>query len=124
MNHKRKFYGRELYGSDLDLCIVSKFPHGVVAIYDYKRNGEGISFAEVILYNALVTVAPVFIIEIENPETGPFVIRRYKTGNPNPDPPAVVFFDTKTKLSDWPAFIKWERELRATYSQRGGWTLE
>jgi hypothetical protein len=117
---KHKECGGNLYATDADLCLVEKRPPGTVAYLDYKAPSDSITFAEVIQYNEWMKQAPVYIVEGENPEVGPFVIKRYLGGDWGPHPPDVSLED-ETKCPDWDAFWQWERELRVEYRKRGGW---
>ena len=76
-----------------------------------KRPGEPLSFAEVLAYNELAEIAPVYIIEVRDPETGPFSIRRYRSGDWHPSPPVVVS-DFVTTCTGWDALRAWEQAVR------------
>jgi hypothetical protein len=117
---KHKECGGDLYATDADLCLVSKDPPGTVAYLDYKTSWDRIRFSEVIQYNVWMKHAPVFIIEGDDPENGPFEVKRYLGGNWKPKPP-IVNLEHVTSCADWDEFWKWERELRAEYKRRGGW---
>ena len=110
----------DFYATDADFCLVSKHPPGTVAYLDYKGSGEGISFSEAIQYNEWLQHAPVFIVEGPNPETGPFVIKRYLGGDFRPEPPEVELEEI-VRVNDWRGFGAWEASLRQKYSRRGGW---
>lgn len=111
---------RRFYATDADFCLVSKKPPGTVAYLDYKGSGEGVTFTEAIQYNEWMAHAPVYIVEGRNPTAGPFKIRRYLGANWRPDPPDVNYGDLVV-ANDWQEFGEWERRLRDTYRQRGGW---
>jgi hypothetical protein len=115
--HFHKTGPRELYASDLDLVCVHKNPPGIVAAIDYKTPHDSVSFAEVILYNALLSFSvPVYIITSVEPfET--FTIEQYTGGNHIPNPPAVNMI-TIHKDIDREAFWAWERALRASYQAK------
>lgn len=71
-------------GCDLDFMIVEKNPDGIVAFMDVKRPGENVTFAEVIGYNALRKVAPLYLLYVNGPEAleaGRFEVQRYLGGN-------------------------------------------
>jgi hypothetical protein len=112
--------GHGFYATDVDLVLVEKRPPGVVAIVDCKQPGEPVSFAEVLAYTALLSVAPVYLVEVDDPLTGPFAIRRYRTGDWEPRPPEVAL-EPVAVCADWAAFRRWERALRRTYA---GWPTE
>jgi len=122
----RKF-GPRSYGIDLDFVLVEKNPPGIVAFQDYKYPSEldYVRFAEVLAYNRLMTVAPVYIVETANPEEGPFSVRRYWGGDSRPNPP-VVKLPLVGVFVDWEAFYKdFEEKLRAAFRKRNGqWTIE
>jgi hypothetical protein len=120
--HKEKLRG-DFYATDADLCLVSKFPPGTVAYIDYKASEKDfVQFSEGIQYNEWLSHAPVYIIWAEEPETGPFTIRRYLGSNWRPDPPEVNWGDIEPiHLEDWAAFKDWERDLRKEFRSRGGW---
>ncbi len=109
-----------MYATDADFCLVSKEPPGTVAYLDYKRPRDKIQFAEVIQYNEWMKSAPVYIVEGEDPNSGPFVIKRYLGGDWKPEPPKVTLEDEAT-CQDWDAFWNWERKLREEYKRRKGW---
>lgn len=117
--HKQAL-GSGFYATDADLCLISKDPPGTVAYLDYKGSGEDITFAEAIQYNEWLSHAPVFIVEGHDPETGPFIIKRYLGGDWKPEPP-IVELEFVTKVDDWHGFGSWESGLRQEYSKRGGW---
>lgn len=117
---KHKECGGNLYATDADLCLVSKNPPGTVAYLDYKMPNDLITFAEVIQYNEWMRQAPVYIVEGQNPETGPFIIRRYLRSDWKPNPPNINL-ESGITCQDWEAFWKWERKLRSEYERRGGW---
>ena len=91
-----------------------------MAYLDYKAPGDNVTFTEAIQYNEWMTHAPVFIVEGESPENGPFTIRRYLGADWRPDPPMVNYGDDRF-VSDWESFEEWERWLREQYRRRGGW---
>lgn len=116
--HKTQL-GVGYYASDVDLALVSKNPPGPVAYLDYKRSlGEGVTFAEVLLYNALMRKAPVYIVT-GDPEKGPFVIRQYLGGDWRPDPPQVEY-GLEIHIPDWKEFRRWENKLRNKYEEQLG----
>ena len=117
---KHKDLNNRYYASDADLCLIDKYPPGVVAYIDYKGSGEPITFAEVILYNEWLKQAPVFIVEGRDPENGPFKIKRYLGGNWKPNPCETIL-ETIEEISDWSCFAEWEGKLRNAYRSRNGW---
>jgi len=117
---KHKDLNNKFYATDADFCLVSKTPPGTVAYLDYKGSGEGVTFSEVIQYNAWMMQAPVYLVLGENPETGPFDIYRYLGGDWKPNPPTYKTELTK-KCDGWEQFEEWESVLRNEYQKRGGW---
>ena len=109
--HKARLGPGGYYASDLDLVLVAKAPAGIVAFLDCKQPGEPLSFAEVLTYNGLLAVAPIYVVEVRDPEAGPFAIRRYLGGDWHPRPPEVRL-EPIGVCPDWPAFGAWERSLR------------
>ena len=67
-------------------------------------------------YNALRALAPVCVVEVRDPTTGPFTVRRYRGGDWRPSPPRVDL-EPVAVCAGWEAFAAWERSLR---SQGGG----
>jgi len=119
--HKQPPWPRTFYCTDADLCLVSKHPPGTVAYIDYKDRGDDVTFAEGIQYNEWVKHAPVFIVSTSNPENGPFLIKRYLSANWHPNPIDVTYGE-EVVCPDREALISWEKELRAEYTRRGGWS--
>lgn len=102
------------YASDADLVLISKVPPGIVAYLDYKHPADSVTFAEVILYNVWMQSAPVYLIQGNDPERGPFDVYQYLGGDYHPAIPTVV----KKKvahLSNWDDFRQWETRLRIQY---------
>lgn len=67
-----------------------------------------------------MTDAPVFIVEGDDPNEGPFKIKRYLGADWRPEPVDVNYGDV-IYVQDWQGFEDWERELRLEYRKRGGW---
>lgn len=108
------------YACDGDLCLVSKFPPGTVAYLDYKTTTDYVTFSEGIQYNEWMHHAPVFIIEGDDPENGPFTIYRYLGANWRPEPPTVNL-EKVEYCETWTEFEAWETWIRNEYRKRGGW---
>lgn len=106
-----------LYGMDVDFCCIEKHPNGIAAFLDFKTPWESITFAEVIGYNALMSMAPVYIIRAPDPEQGPFQVFAYMAGNPGPDPPDVRL-ELRETCPNWPALGRWEAKMRGDYRKR------
>lgn len=112
-------YYEGLHATDIDFCLVSKYPPGIVAFLDFKLwSDEGVTFAEVLAYNKLTKIAPVYIIE-----GGPkcldssLIIREYVAGNYRPFPPIVTWGDTTVSISGRQEYSEWEKSLRESYSE-------
>jgi len=121
-----KLLGDELYACDLDFVLVSKHPPGIVAVFDYKRPDDDITFSEVLAYNKLKQDGiPLYIVVGEyDPDNGKpfseFEVYRYLGGNWAPDPPTVKK-ELVTLISAPPGtdlryqFREWEKKLRQDY---------
>jgi hypothetical protein len=114
-----KDYGGDLWSLDGDMIWVEKNPPGIVAYIDYKALNDTITFSEVLAYNQWSKTAPVYIIQADDPETGPFTVLRYEGGNWKPDPPIV---ETRTiqEFPVWESLTTWERKLRERWRDNGG----
>lgn len=107
------------YGCDLDFRLVDKKPtEHVVADLDFKREGDSITFAEVIAYNHDVRQGiPVYIItgqkEFTNlsPQEHRFSIDQYLGGDYRPYPPEPILERIRDNMT-WEELSKWENEVR------------
>lgn len=116
---KHKDYGDKLYSLDGDMIWVEKEPPGIVAYIDYKTTDDNVTFSEVLAYNVWATTTPVYIIQADDPETGPFTVLRYEGGNWKPEPPDVEMrFVLLCK--DWEELTDWEGKLRDRWKKNGG----
>jgi hypothetical protein len=99
------------YACDIDFCLVGKYPPRIVAYLDVKTMGDTVTFSEVIAYNELIKLAPLYLVYSENIECGVFGIWKYTGGDWHPDPPII---NSKKILdcNNWNEFYAWERELR------------
>lgn len=105
------------YACDLDFCLVSKEPPGIVACLDVKRSCEPVTFAEVLAYNTVLLLGvPVYIVRVQDPKDGPFTVQQYVSGDWKPEPP-VVRYGPPRRYPTWEAFFEWERELRNAYTK-------
>jgi hypothetical protein len=107
--HKK--LSRRFYACDLDFILVGKSPYRIIAFLDYKRQTEPLTFSEIIAFNELKKLAPVFIVRSNNVEQGPFQILRFEGGDPTPDPPvynltAIHYCKTWQDLEDWEAGVR------------------
>lgn len=113
--HKAKL-GKGYYACDIDFAIVEFQPAGIVAFFDYKKPRDSVSSTEVVVYNELVSTAPLYIVESPSPEDGPFKISLYINGElvGYGKPPRI---DTRfvTTCSNWQQFKEFEDELRRGY---------
>ncbi len=105
------------YGLDVDFCCVEKRPAGIAAFIDYKTPWEAITFSEVIAYNDLMALAPVYVIRAADPERGPFQVFEYLGGDFKPDPP-VVKLEFRANCKDWLALGTWEAMARTAFRKR------
>ncbi len=112
--HMHKKLDKTFWATDLDLVLVDKYPPGIVAVIDYKKPSDSVSFTEAILYNLLITTAPVFIVEAINPYVGPYTIKVYKWGSWKEFPPRIEYREV-IQLADRDAYEEWERMLRSEY---------
>jgi len=108
--HKNEM-SKSFYACDLDLVLIIKYPPKIVAFLDYKLPRDNVTFTEVIAYNQLLTLAPVYIIRGTKECNGPFVIYQYLSGNWAPDPPTVQV-DKVKECETWTALEKWEASIR------------
>jgi len=117
--HKIKC-SEEKFACDLDLVLVSKVPKAAInAFLDYKKFGDKVSFSEVLAYNNLISMAPLFIVRSADPDNGPFYIRKYLSGDWRPYPDPIVQLGEPIKLANWDEFNKWETSLRMAITLGG-----
>lgn len=102
---------KKFYACDIDFVLVDKYPFRIVAFLDYKGRFEKVTFSEVIAYNYLLTIAPLYIIRSRDVETGPFDIWSYLGGDPQPEPP-VIKDELVRQCESWNDLGEWEHELR------------
>lgn len=114
--HRHKQLLPSLFAIDIDFCLVEKhpIPH-VVALIDYKKTSDEITFAEVCAYNHFIlTGIPVYIVT-GSVETGEFIIEQYMGGHhKKPD----VRKEFILKTSNWQEFQSWEVQLRSKSKAR------
>lgn len=118
--HKSELPGH-MVGCDLDFVLVEKNPDCVVAFLDVKRHGEAVTFAEVIAYNRMLVVAPLYLLYTAGPEAmeaGRFDIYRYLGGNRGPNPPTIQM-ELYGRVGSWGEYRRWEQALRDA-SKPGG----
>lgn len=91
------------YASDLDFVLVTG-NRTIVAFLDYKTPNDQITWAEGIMFDNLLELAPVYIVVAPpEPLEGPFKISRYINRAVQQD---------EAILSTWDDFDDWEGELR------------
>lgn len=112
-----KTLSRRFYACDLDFVWAEKSPPGIVAFVDYKHPSDGVTFSEVLVYNTLLKIAPVYIIESPNPELGPFKVLSYLGGDWRPEPP-MVHTELARTCPTWAALEQFEQEIRDRYRSR------
>jgi hypothetical protein len=109
--HKKRA-PKSFYACDLDFVLVAKFPSAhIVAILDYKKPRDNVSFSEVIAYNELSKHIPLYIIRGNDPKRGPFIIERYDSGDHRPEPPIVNTTPIR-QCESWQDLAEWEKTLR------------
>ena len=107
-----KTVNKDFWAIDLDFVLVDKGAGGrIVAILDYKKKRDRVTFAEVLAYNSLLAIAPIYVIQGDDPENGPFTVFKYLSGEWRPNPPKVRL-EAITELGDWSEFESWEASLR------------
>jgi predicted nucleotidyltransferase len=106
--HKRLL--PSLFAIDIDFCLISRdpWPH-IVAVLDYKKSDDEITFAEVVAYNDLVMRGiPVYIV-VGDADVGKFSISKYTGGHHvRPD----IRTELVCKTNNWREFESWEIQLR------------
>jgi hypothetical protein len=109
---------RPLYACDIDFVIVEFKPRrGIVCYYDYKRAPDPIRATERVAYEAQLVVAPVFIVEGENPTEGPFDVYEFMgvTDRGAKDEKAIL--EHRIFCKNWLYLAEWEYQLRIKYRQ-------
>ena len=115
----------DLYASDFDLVLVSKKPARIIAVVDYKRPGDCVSFAEGVAYDDLIMRGiPVYIVTATWSEGRKvpftrFTVQRLVWANWRPDPPECDFEAVLLDVS-WRKFRQWEVDLRERFARSGG----
>jgi len=113
-----KFLIDTFYASDIDFVLVSKNPPGIIAVLDYKKPGDDVTFAEVLAYNNLLELGLSVYIIVGNEPFDKLKIYRYLGGGWKPDPPKVSLrFVTETKSRA--DFATWEKRLRQEHNLKG-----
>lgn len=110
--HKQRLPA-SMFGCDLDFVITEKNPDCIVAFVDMKRPGELVTFAEVIVYNQLLRLAPLYLLYANEDALGEgrFEIRRYLGGNRGPNPPTIRS-ELYGRVDNWLEYRRWEQALR------------
>jgi len=103
------------YACDVDFALVSKQPPGVVAFLDYQVGEEAVSFSEVLAYNEMLSIAPVFIVRGDAEAEGPFDVLEYEGGDYRPEPPRVQLTLVLQQV-DWAGLSAWESDIRRAYA--------
>lgn len=100
------------YACDLDFILITKKPTArIVAFLDYKGMFDDVSFSEVIAYNSLMSIAPVYIVRGKDPQLGPFDIQEYRGGFWQPEPP-MVNLKHLYHCDNWNDLVAFELSLR------------
>jgi len=115
----KEFLGNGFYGGDLDYVVVEFKPPGIVAFYDYKMPGDSVSNTEVVYYNELIKIAPLYIVESQKPREGPFKIDIYLLGKTNGiDIPPTVCTQEICICKNWFRFRCFEAIMRTEYRKK------
>lgn len=113
------------YALDLDFVLVEKNSHPdgvdplIVAVLDFKQDGDTLTFTEVLTYNELINDGiPVYIVKTQ---TSSFVdktvnehrfdVVQYLAGDWRTFPPETSCETVRSGL-DWSEFATWQSELR------------
>lgn len=117
--HRVRF-PRNFYAFDTDLVLVSKNPPKILAILEFKNQGDRLSFSEVLGFNHLKEAlpdVPIYIIEARKPFVGVeedlhrFDVYEYVYGDWRPDPPEVMLSPILLGAT-WYDLLTWESALR------------
>ena len=109
---KHKSLDPSFYACDLDFVLVDKKEGGrIVAFLDFKKPLDSITFSEVLAYEILKVIAPIYIVVSPAPDDGPFSVRQYISGNYRPYPPECNI-QKICECLNWEQFAQWEKELR------------
>lgn len=113
---RHKDLSNRFYACDLDFVFVQKTPlPDIVAAIDYKAANDGITFSEVIAYNALTRRGiPVFVVQ-GDPVLGRFAVYQYVGGHHGKP---TYRINHVVNTADWAAFARWESSLRDEYETR------
>ena len=108
-----KSLSNSFYACDIDFVFVGNHPPGIIAFLDFKLPRDTVTFSEVLAYNDLLKLAPVYIVEASDPANGPFKVARYTRGviNAYPRPPTITLEPVGT-FCNLAAFGEWERKIR------------
>lgn len=112
--HKR--LSKDLYACDLDFVFVTKeYPPGIVAVVDYKRPNDKVTFSEVLAYSDLfLRGIPVYIVT-GDAMSGQFNIDLFVGGN-HLEPR--ISTRRVARTNNWGDFEDWERGLRITRKEK------
>lgn len=111
--HKKELK-RHMFGCDLDFVIVEKNPDVIVAFFDVKVLGEEVTFTEVIAYNKLLKIAPLYLLYTSGEYglmVGEFEVFKYLGGDRWPNPP-IVQTEHMGTITSWRQFESWEQRMR------------
>jgi len=119
------------YALDIDFALVEKNQHEnqdnpfIVAIIDFKKPDDGLTFTEVLAYNQfLENDIPVYVVqsiveafEDKPPSEHRFAIKRYNGGDWRLFPPEYSCEVVKESVS-WRGYAQWESQLRVEQRQK------
>lgn len=117
-NRLHKTLDKSFYASDVDLVLLDRA--GVVAFLEFKVDKEPITFTEAVLFDALVALAPVYVVratvgareflQLKRPQQRFWVQHWGGVVDIRPTPPLV---QVETLFEGgWRELAQWEKELR------------
>lgn len=106
-NHRHKAGFDHHWASDLDLVLIEREPNPhISAFLEFKNRDEEIRFTQAVVFNALQSVAPCFVVVSENEmldaeaEEQSFTIKRFDSVEDySPSPPEVNLTEVASGVS-------------------------
>jgi hypothetical protein len=107
-----KTLSKKFYSCDIDFCFITKYPQPrIIAVLDYKKSNDNITFSEVIAYNHLLECGiPVYIVFSEDLRL--FTIWQYMNGDHRPFPNPTVKLQIVEQDITSKQFEQWEYSIR------------
>lgn len=112
--HWHKGLDRVFYGCDFDFVLVGKNPPRIIAVLDFKRPSEPVTFAEVLAYNNLLELGiPVYLVSTTPllPPYASITVRQYLGGDWRPAPPVCQVHSVLERVPP-SRFEAWQRAIR------------